>query len=152
VDNRRLLSDCVEVPDGARGMRDIPGAIMLMLGLGLAIEILLQYLERKHGMDRRRMNPPVLKCPACRSDCLRHFSGFNPRRWTFWVGFCVWVLVMCPLFLPDSLPTGWALLIGLPMVNMKGMAEDRLYHQWWSWKHPTRCQGGGEPEPAPSGA
>jgi hypothetical protein len=99
-------------------------------------------------------SPVVAICGECGSRCTLTWMPFR-RLWLTWVvrfsvGAVVWILF--GLTLPASAP-GWFLAACAFVVGFcTAMATNRIYHALWMHRHPMRCQGGGEPEPARSAA
>ncbi len=95
---------------------------------------------------RAPRNPVVMRCSACESECRLHWAAaFDLKDWRWWLDMAVWVFVVIPATRIGRLPIGWALVFLFPMSIALDTARDRLYHAWFAWKHPTRCQGGGHP-------
>lgn len=91
-------------------------------------------------------NPVLAKCPACDAKMTRRPSGWRwvAGDWILWI-----------VFLALALPTGIPLLVGIVLIFTLAAAwntaRDRLYHSYWKWRHPLRCETGGHASPAPEG-
>jgi len=67
-------------------------------------------------------------------------------RWTHnLASFAVLFGVLRVFF--DDLPGLWGIAIAVVVVHMLGVAEDRVYHAYWTWRHPARCDGWGHAQP-----
>lgn len=88
-------------------------------------------------------NPTIVKCSACGAECKQRTYG-----WWRAGGFLAWaVFVFTGLAWTSRLSTIAGILVAIPFCVLFAIAERRLYHAWFAWRHPTRCHGGGLPEP-----
>ncbi len=85
-------------------------------------------------MKLRPLNHTIHRCPACGSQLMRFLDGRG-----YAVAFVAWLAFM--LWITRDMTAGWAFLLCLVIVPFWSEAEDRLYHAWWHWRHPERCQG-----------
>lgn len=88
--------------------------------------------------------PTVLRCSACGAECKR-------RWWSQVLDLVLWIVFLTVLNL-GPMSFGLSLVVLFALCIPWTIASGRLYHQIWAWKHPTRCGGGGEPEPEVSKA
>jgi hypothetical protein len=125
-------------------MNAMLGWMAFALGYSVVIYVSEHWMLKKGVMDL--VNPVMLRCPACSSELHKKvprgskLSAFAHFVWQMTCFVCVWRLN--PNFF-----LGMALV--LVLVVPYDAAETRLYHWAWTKWHPTRCQGGGEPELAP---
>src|ERR1044071_1674995 len=97
-------------------------------------------------MSMDPLNQTILRCSACGS-CLRQywlrFSGWVAGlQWMAYIG----VLSVCNEFFFGDLPGMSFALFSLLFSYAFFLSVNRLYHAWWGWRHPVRCQGGGHVE------
>lgn len=95
--------------------------------------------------SRRARRPRVLlRCSACGDECTAWLSPRRLRSWATIAKWAPWAVFVLIVVFPQSnhLPplAAWALIMGYAIVY--GWAERRLYHAWWMWRHPARCEGG----------
>lgn len=94
----------------------------------------------------KRLNPVLSKCSACGAECRRRVPGrLLILDFVLWCVFC-----FTALNFTSRLSFGSSMLITLMFALVWSWASRRVYHAWFIWRHPTRCGGGGEPEPQPT--
>jgi len=76
-----------------------------------------------------------------------HWCYGTQPWWAFVVTIAVVVTLSEAFF---DIPGAMGYLVVIPLTALVAIAEDRLYHAWWAWRHPVRCQGGGHAEPESS--
>ena len=103
-----------------------------------------RWLDQPRRLLRRQV---VNRCSACEAPL--YYAAW-PKRWGDLLSLALWVAV-CNWTFPDRMPILPMFALMIPMLVAWAMAENRIYHHYWLWKHPLRC-GGGHVQPAPSAA
>ena len=88
-------------------------------------------------------NRTILRCSACGSECKKHTTGWwYLFEWVAWIGLCYTAFE--PVL---NLPGLWSWVLTFAICIPFQMATRRLYHAYWAWRHPTRCDGAGHLKP-----
>lgn len=110
-----------------------------MLWIALAIVTIIFLSRSKYA---KAINRKMAKCPACESELTKY-------AWAWYWLTLDWVLWFCFLAATGLInlhgATVW--LIAIPLSIAWVTARDRLYHHYWMWRHPLRCEKGGHAEP-----
>jgi hypothetical protein len=102
-------------------------------------------------------NPVVAKCSACGSRCKLQWQPC-PQAWATHAIRCLVSVVVWFVFrtvalraVPNTPEVEVTIfLLAIVMGVLTSITMNRVYHAIWAWRHPVRCQGGGEPELAPT--
>lgn len=96
----------------------------------------------------KKANPTLLRCSACKAEMTRHAWGtwWLVGEWSLWIAFVTLTQ------LGQGLPTGYMILLAIVVSIAWVTARDRLYHSYWTWRHPVRCESGGHAQPEPERA
>jgi hypothetical protein len=88
-----------------------------------------------------------MRCPACNDKCRPHWLDFTDPGWRVKTAITLagWALTWFPFAtMMKLLSMGtWLWFVWLPLALMYKAFVDNVYHTWWTWRHPARCQGGG---------
>ena len=93
-------------------------------------------------------NRILVVCGSCGAKMYQRARGlWYAGYWVMWMAFVLGVLA------PIDPHASWgvALLIGLVFSFPFNIAYGRLYHAYWLWRHPLRCEKGGHAEPSVEG-
>lgn len=69
------------------------------------------------------------------------------RSW--WIDQAAWQAFCWAAVWRTAVAFGWGFLMIVVLSIPFGEASKRLYHTYWMWRHPLRCEKGGHAEPLP---
>lgn len=90
-------------------------------------------------------NQALAKCPACGNKMTKYAWS---RSWIV-VDMVLWICLLATVGLLYIAMTPLNFVVIMTIGFFWNQGKTRLYHAYWMWRHPLRCEKGGHAAPVP---